>query len=244
MVTDHPAKEVKHLPSQPHDRLGDEEIAAILRLAAELQAQGATETPGLTVDDLARLAPEAGIDEKYVRQAAVLLTAKDEELHQIWSVLGTTPTIRIIRSVPPATRPSNTRTARLEAVLERRLGVVRRKAIFGNALAWDSITASRRTQVTVVPTTHEIRVIVDEDLSGLTRNLFIAVVVVFGVLGGGLAFALAGWLTGSPNISLATAGIILTLSVVPARVLQQNLITRRTKKLNDLADALIQEILG
>jgi len=116
--------------------------------------------------------------------------------------------------------------------------------MFGNALAWDSTTASRRTQVTVVPTTDEIRVIVVEDLGSLTRNLFTVFVAVGGVLGGGLAFALAGWLSGSPNISLATAGIILMLSVVPARVLQRNLMARRIRKLNELADAVIREIRG
>ncbi len=179
-----------------------------------------------------------------MRQAAVLIAAKDEELDRSWSLLGITPTIRIIRSVPPAARPSKTRAARLEAVLEGGLGLVRGIAMFGNALAWDSTTASRRTQVTVVPTTDEIRVIVVEDLGSLTRNLFTVFVAVGGVLGGGLAFALAGWLSGSPNISLATAGIILMLSVVPARVLQRNLMARRIRKLNELADAVIREIRG
>lgn len=191
-----------------------------------------------------RLAPEAGIDEKYVRQAAVMLTAKHQELHQIWSLLGTAPAIQVMRSVAPAAKPSKTRTARLETVLERGLGLVRRATIFGSAVAWDSITASRRTQVTVVPTTDEIRVIVDEDLSGLNRNVLTAVIASFGVVGGGLGFAVVGWITGSPQVSLATAGVILMLSIVPARILLRNLIARRTKKLNELADALTREMVG
>lgn len=51
---------------------GENEVGALLRRAAELQAsQGESATSGLTIDELKTIAAEAGIDPKFVEQAAM-----------------------------------------------------------------------------------------------------------------------------------------------------------------------------
>lgn len=222
--------------------LAEDEVARILRLAATLQESHSEGESGLTVQDLERAAAEAGIDPKYVRVASLIVTGGEEEWPGVHAILGTAPQLSLQRSIPKAVTRRN--AEELVAVIEGSLGSIRQIDTAASAIAWTSTTSSRTTDVTVVLERDATRLMISEDLTGLGRNLFTAMIAGVGVLGGGIAFSAVGAVTGSSRTSLLAAGVCLILSVLLARVMNRTLKTRRAARLADLAERLLTRLYG
>jgi hypothetical protein len=229
------------MPDRPRT-LSEDEVARILRLAGTLQESHSGGESDLTVPDLERAAAEAGIDPRYVRVASLIVSGGEEDWPGVHVILGTGPQLSLQRSIPKAVKRPN--AEELAAVIEGSLGSIRQLDTAASALAWTSATSSRTTDVTLVFERDATRLMVSEDLTGLGRNLFTAMIAGVGVLGGGIAFAAVGAITGSPRASLVAAGCCLILSVVLARVMNRTLKTRRAARLTDLAERLLTRLYG
>jgi hypothetical protein len=229
------------MPDRPRT-LSEDEVARILRLAGTLQESHSEGESNLTVPDLERAAAEAGIDPRYVRVASLIVSGGEEDWPGVHVILGTGPQLSLQRSIPKAVKRPNAQE--LAAVIEGCLGSIRQLDTVASALAWTSATSSRTTDVTLVFERDATRLMVSEDLTGLGRNLFTAMIAGVGVLGGGIAFATVGAITGSPRASLVAAGCCLILSVALARVMNRTLKARRAARLTDLAERLLTRLYG
>lgn len=92
----------------PHRTYSEREVTALLERAAELQAQAARQAdgrPGLTLDELAAIADESGLDPALLRQAAAELDAP-QGTPLVTPHAGTTSThIYVERRVPGSLSP-------------------------------------------------------------------------------------------------------------------------------------------
>jgi hypothetical protein len=232
------------MPTQRHAlarQLSEADVARVLQLAAELQLRAAGSASGLTLGDLEQIGAEAGIETKYVRAAALLISGAPDETPLVRAALGTAPRIGIALTLPVMV-DSREVERRLEAILVSALGPMRRLNAF-HTLSWDSAGARASiTRITVIPGRSESRLIIDQDLSAVARNIFTAVIAGLGVFGGAVAFTVLGAMTNSPGLALGAAGGLVAVSVIASRLIYVTRRAAHVAKLNDLIEAIATEL--
>lgn len=89
-------------PDRPRRRYGEKEVGLILKRATELsqRAPEPTEGSGLTIEELEEIAIEAGIDPRYLRDAAAELDTKGPTPEGIERLLGGPLMVDLERRVP------------------------------------------------------------------------------------------------------------------------------------------------
>ncbi|HEX6373073.1 MAG TPA: hypothetical protein VF006_29390 [Longimicrobium sp.] len=187
-------------PDSTGRRYADAETSLILRRAAELQ--GTAEPPtSPTLTDLQQIADEAGIEPRYVRQAAAELAAS-----RGGGMTGAPGTLRLERAIAGEI-PVDAFDALVEAIRDA-TGMTGEAAVLGRGLTWRSGVAGhpappRAITLTVTAVDGQTVIRADESLEQVAS----------GYLGTGVASALIGSFG-----AVAAAGGDPSLGVVAAAV--------------------------
>src|SRR5688500_11381721 len=120
-----------HVPDPTDRRYADTETELILRRAAELQGT-AEPASSPTLTDLQQIADEAGIEPRYVRQAAAELAASPRG----GGVAGTATSLRLERVVAGEI-PASEFDALVEAI-RAATGMAGQVAVLGRGFTWTS----------------------------------------------------------------------------------------------------------
>lgn len=238
----------------PARRYDDEQVALILRRAAELQeAQSAPGSGGMTLADLEEVAREAGLDPALVRRAAAEVGgaggAPAGSLAGGSRFLGAPTVLREERIVAGVLAP-----AEFELLLDeirRAFNDVGTFSALGHTLAWRSSpgphgrhTGGRQINVTVAVRGAETGIRVEETTTQLAGGLFGGLM---GGLGGGSGGIAVGIGLGALNSGPAAAGIwaaFLAASYGLARTIFVTMSRRRATALAALADRLAEHVEG
>ena len=231
--------------SRRERRFNDEEVALIIKRAAELQQTERVEpSTALTLTDVEQIAREAGIDPELIRRAALGLDRPAPEARP--SVWFGAPTHLVFERVVEGEIPVDE--------FEPMVGEIRRSigdngipSVLGRTLAWTSSpggrkrSSSRKVDVSVVSRDGLTTIRVEEQLQSLVGGVFGGLV---GGGGGGTTGVSIGIGMGvfhsAPVAGLlwmAVAGGFYTL----ARTIFGSVAGKREKQLRDLINRLEQQ---
>lgn len=170
-------------PDPAARRLGRRETDLILRRATEGGALRSVED-GLTLDELAAAAGEAGIDPAAVRRAAALSTTRADPVQ---AVLAGAPVHPVVRARFPGRLPPSA-AARAQHVIEDALGRRGEVETDGSDLEWREEHGWGRTRVSVREQAGEVAVEAEAERKGhllaLMLGLTTATALVLQPLGG------------------------------------------------------------
>lgn len=229
-------------------RYGEKEVGLILKRAAELQREASATTPGgggFSLGELEEIAEEAGIDPRYLRQAASELDtgAAGTPSGAAARFLGGPLTIELERSLAGELAPADFEG--LVPDIQRAADALGQASLLGHTLTWHSSTpqGERSLQITVSSTHGRTRIRIQERLNGLAGALF------GGFMGGGgggvgLGIGLGVGLgaLGSAAFAIAFPVAVIGGSYVAARTLFGSLSRRRQRVLRELMDRLTEHI--
>ena len=212
------------------DVYSDDEVALILRRAAELQPGRA-----LSLAEIEAAAAEAGIETALVRRAATELRTQPEARAPAPATGAFGPVSLVFeRSVPRVIGPSE--HASLLAEIRRHLTSAGKVEQYGDELIWSG--KQRGIRVIVTPRKRHTLIRVEERAGGLAGGLY-------GGLGGGLALAGLGWIL---PIAIAVLGAPILIPVfiavwtlgayLLARTVHRGVLADRRAQLEALADDL------
>lgn len=230
-------------PRDPMRRFGDKDIAVILKRAAELQHHdpvAVTEGSGLSLGELETIAHEAGIDRRYVRQAAEELDTGPRS-GAAFALLGGPIALDVKRTVAGAASAST--FDRLAAEIQQTLGELGASSILGRSLSWHSTNMQRPLQVSVTPREGRTEIRAQEKLGNLAGGLFGG--IVGGMGGGGMGVALGvgiGALALPPALAVAAAGAIMVGSYALARGIYVAQVRRKSEQLRLLVEQLAERV--
>lgn len=238
------------MPDNPkrERRFNDEEVALIIKRAAELQQTEQTEQdPGnaLSLSDVEQIAREAGIDPRLIRRAALGLD-QPSTTNRPSPWIGS-PTRLVFERVVDGEIPIE-EFEPLVAEVRRTFGDNGVPSVLGRSLAWSSSMGGRRKgqgrhiDVSVVPRGGVTTIRVEEELRNLAGGLF------GGLVGGGGG--------GSTGISLGVGmevfhsfpvAALLWVAVAGgfyalARTIFGSIATKREGELRGLADRLEEQV--
>ena len=234
--------------SKRERRFNEEEVALIIKRAAELQQTEQTEKdPGnaLSLTDVEQIAREAGIDPKLIRQAALGLDQPSTTIRpNPW--VGA-PTRIVFERVVDGEIPIE-EFEPLIADVRRTFGDNGVPSVLGRSLAWSSSMRGRRRaqgrqiDVSVVPRGGVTTIRVEEELRNLAGGLFGGLVGGGGggstgiVMGAGMAL-----FDSFPAVAVmwvAVAGGFYAL----ARAIFGNVAAKRERELRELANRLEEQV--
>lgn len=224
-------------------RYSDQEVALILRRAAEMQAgaRGSVETAdGLSLAALEEIAREAGIDPSLVRRAA--LEVEDRRAAAPHNAALGAPS-RLIIERRLTSEPTAHDYEMLAAELRRALTPTGHVEIVGRSFGWSSGRfgeTDRQVAVTVTPRARGAVLRIEESLGPLAGGVFGG--IVGGVGGGGFGVALGVGLgvLASPVLAVGGAAVCVVGSYALARSIFGSVATRRGAALRELADRLLE----
>ncbi|MEO7503305.1 MAG: hypothetical protein ABIW94_11765 [Gemmatimonadaceae bacterium] len=234
--------------SKRERRFNEEEVALIIKRAAELQQTEQTENdPGnaLSLTDVEQIAREAGIDPKLIRQAALGLDQPSTTIRpNPW--IGS-PTRIVFERVVDGEIPVE-EFEPLIADVRRTFGDNGVPSVLGRSLAWSSSVRGRRRaqgrqiDVSVVPRGGVTTIRVEEELRNVAGGLFGGLV---GGGGGGTTGISIGIGMGAFHSAplafmlwVAIAGGFYTL----ARTIFGSIAAKRERELRELANRLEEQV--
>jgi hypothetical protein len=214
-------------------RYSDEQMALILKRAAELQPTG--DEPTLTLGAIQQIAEEIGIDRRLVADAAASLSLNTVAKES--SLFGAPSAIRLTRSIPGSLRPVDTGT--LIATIRdhtSQAGVVRE---LSGSIEWHAGAADNKTLVTLTPSVTGTVIRIDGRYHGQKAALYLGagiVTLIVTVLGIAASREAALGL----GLGLGT----LVVSFAAARAGWNRLIARRRERIERLTNALVAQLEG
>lgn len=234
---------MSHLPEH-RTRYSEDEVALILRRAAELQAhpvrgEGAE---GLTLATLEEIARESGLDPALVRRAAAEIEDRRAAVPAN-RALGAPPRAIVERRL--AVEPTRHAYEVLVAELRRTFGTQGEVSALGRTFGWSSAHPGiRQITVTVIPRESGTVLRVEESFAPLAGGLFGG--IVGGLGGGGLGAALGVGLGvfASPALAVGGAAAFVVGSYALARHLFVGVSGQRTLELRELAERLVDVIVS
>ena len=223
-------------------RFNDEEVALIIKRAAELQQTERVEpSTALTLSDVEQIAREAGIDPELIRRAALGLDRPAPEARP--SVWFGSPTHLVFERVVEGEIPTD-EFEPMVAEIRRSVGDNGIPSVLGRTLSWTSSPGGRRSpsmrkvDVSVVSRDGLTTIRVEEQLQALAGGLFGGLV---GGGGGGTTGATIaigmGILHSAPLTGLlwiSVAGGFYTL----ARTIFGKMVSKRESQLKELTNRL------
>lgn len=208
-------------------RYTDDEAAAILARAAELSARPSG-APGVTLEELERIAEEAGIDPALVRRAAATSGDAPALSERVFGPIGAVFQVELDGELDDAGRG-----AVLE-VIQRGLGEHAHSGAVGKVMTAGVRREGRNVQVVVSSKGGKTRVVVEERLVFLQRQTFTLGLAAFiALLTGGWAAAAAAL---GPEGAAAVAVGAGAATAFGTRVLYGALAKRRTARLRRIFD--------
>jgi hypothetical protein len=228
-----------HLP-----RIYDEkEIGRILKRATELQhdepsAPGA----GITLADLEEIAAEAGIDPRYLRQAAseVDVTHPDAS---IWAkVVG--DDLLLVRDVTLTGELDQEGFERIVAAIQTGAREHGQPSLLGRTLTWRAETPSKMRTMQIVVTSREgqTRVRLEEDLTQTAVGWVAGLTAGAGMgVGMGVGMPIALEVLGSALFAVAFPIGMVAISYIGARQVYRTIADRRRSAIGRLFDRVVAE---
>lgn len=227
-------------------RLYDEkEVTRLLKRATELQRQEplrAAGPGGLSLDELADIASEAGIDPRYLRRAALEMET-GAGAPGLGARLAGEHTTLAQEAVVPGELPDSG-FERMVAVIQRVSREHGQPSLLGRSLTWRGETASksRSLQVVVSSRRGETHIRVEERLTQLAGQVFgVSVGGVGSTLGMAVGLPIAIEVLGSTLLAVAFPAGALALSWLGGREIYRAIVGKRRKVLAELLDQLTRE---
>lgn len=222
-------------PDPSDRRYADTETALILKRAAELQ--GTAPPPASpTLSDLQQIADEAGIEPRYVRQAAAELAASPRGR----GVGGSAGWLGLQRVIPGEV-PTSSFDALVEAIRSA-TGMAGQAAVLGRSLAWISATPGhpappRAITITVTSVDGQTTIRGDESLARVASD----------AMGAGVGSALIGSfgavaaMGGDPSLGVIAAAVAWAGgSLLAARQLHRRIAHRHHEELAEMLDRVAE----
>lgn len=212
-------------------RFDEKEFALILRNAAELQARESAHGPrgGMTLREIEMIAAEAGIDPKYLRQAAQNLTV---HAPTVWErIVGPATSIHAQRTVSGEYDADALAVLVDAAQMELGRAGTARDALGG--IEWKAEDSFGEIHVTARPRGGETRIQVSTDRRE-SAALLVSLLPVAGAVAGGIAGA-----TFLPVPELAAVAGGLVAGAGAARGLWQTIANRWQKRVRVLLDRVV-----
>ncbi len=230
-------------------KYSDEEVKAIVKHAAEMQAQHpTTETGALSLTAIQEVAAEVGISPARVERAAQELSRREDDVEEAnlfkRLFLGAPTTIRVERMVEGDV--SETEFAPIVEEIRSTLRNVGHVSTLGRSLAWSTAVSGQGTgrsvHITVTPKGGYTRITIEEHLANIAGGLY------GGILGGGGGSGIGIFMgVGLGELGLplvAFGGTILAVggSYSIARYFFTSTVRKRTHQLQRLADRLADNV--
>jgi len=226
----------------------EEEVALIIKRAAELQQTEQTEqepSTALSLIEVEQIAKEAGIDPRLIRRAALGLD-QPAQTNRPSPWLGA-PTRLVFERVVEGEVPTEEFEG-LVAEVRRTLGQNGLPSVLGRSLAWTSTISGRRraqgrnVDVSIVPRGGVTTIRVEEEM----RN--IAGALVGGIVGGGgggtsgavIGGSMAAW--HSAPISVGLLACSISFFYMLARTIYNGIAVKREKELSELIGRLETQV--
>jgi len=230
----------------PRERkFNDEEVALIIKRAAELQQTEQTEhEPGnaLSLSEVEQIAKEAGIDPRLIRRAALGLD-QSEVTNRPSPWLGA-PIRLVFERVVEGEVPAEEFEA-LVAEIRRTFGQNGLPSVLGRSLAWSSTMGGgrrrargRQLDVNIVPRGGVTTIRVEEELGNVAGALMGGIV---GGGGGGTSGAVIGGSLAAFHSAPITIGLLacsLSAFYMLARTIYGRIAANHEKQLRELIDRL------
>jgi len=227
-------------------RLYDEkEVGRLIKRATELQREEpmrAAVSGGLSLDELADIAAEAGIDPRYLRRAALELDSGVGG-----STLGSRftgeQTVLFGEAVIPGELPKSG-FERLVSVIHLVSHEHGQPSLLGRTLTWQAETANktRSLQVVVSVRNGETHVRVEERLAQLAGAVFgVSLGAVGTTVGLGVGLPIAVEVFGSALLAVGFPLGAMALSYLGAREIYRRLVGRRRSAVSELMEQLTRE---
>ncbi len=227
-------------PERQARRYADAETALILRRAAELQGSAPEPSASPTLAELERMAGEAGIEPRYVRQAAAELASPVSAVRAT-GILGAPESLWLERTVPREIPPSAFDTVVEE--IRSALGMAGHATVLGRGFTWTSGVAghpapARAITVTVTPMGGQTVLRAEEALEQMEVAHLMGIGVGIGGIGGmiGVGLALSAASLGIGAMAAAWAGG----GFLTARRLHQRAAARRRRELAELLERVAE----
>lgn len=226
-------------------RYSEEEVAAFLERATELQRAGSDGKvgEGLTLEELEEIAAEAGIPPRYVRRAAAELDSTTSSTGNLWSkIAGASLTLSFERTVEAEIEPDDLGELvphiEGESLGQESAGVVGRTLTFTSR----SELTNASQQVSVTTGRGKTVVRAEERLGWLAAALHGSIIGGVGGgagIGGGVALGTA---LGSGALAVAIPVVAVGGSYAAARWIYAFKVASRRKRLATLVDRLAASV--
>lgn len=222
-----------HVPDPADRRYADAETAAILKRAAELQ--GTAEPPtSPTLTDLQQIADEAGIEPRYVRQAAAELASAPRG-----GGTAGAPDALALQRVVAGEVPASAFDALVEAIRDA-TGMAGQTTVMGRGFTWTSGVAGHPAPpraLTLAVTAVQGRTVIraDESLAQVA-SAYLGTGVASALIGG---FGMVAAASGDPSAGVIAAAVAWAAgSLLAAGRLQGRAADRRRQELAELLDRI------
>jgi hypothetical protein len=228
----------------PRRRYADQDVQAIVRRAAELEATNPTASGQMTIGGVEALAAEVGIPAELVRTAAREISTGPPVAGPVGPprrnrLIGG-PTRILLERVVDGEVPDGEFPVMVDEV-RRVLGNVGQVSQLGRSFTWTAVGGSsgRMLEVVVSVRGGRTRISIQENLKNLIGGIFGGI---GGGMGGGGLGPMLGILSGGMGMGGAIAAVIapawLTLTYATARTIYHYAARRRMRQLEKLADRL------
>ena len=239
------------MPASPDNRrFSEEEVALVIKRAAEMQSEQFAESePGnaMTLSEIEQIANEAGIDPRLVRRAAQSLEHHTETTNRPSPWLGA-PTTLVFESVVDGEIGSDDYEA-LVNEMRRTFGDNGVPSVLGRTLAWTSKTVGGRRHsrgrdidISIISRGGVTTIRIEEELGNVAAPLFAGLMA--GGAGGttgitvGLAMATFGSAALAGGLWVLVAGGFYALS----RGIFKGIVAKRERPLRDLLSRLSDQV--
>lgn len=222
----------------------DEEVGALLERATQLQRQDPARAPasgGLSLTELEEVAAEAGIDPRFLRQAAAEMASGPRATEGWEVVIG--ERLTLTREAVVAGELDQDGFERVAEAIQVNARETGQASLLGRTFTWQAESAgkTRTTQIIVTSRDGETHVRAVERLHQMASGLFAGTVVGVGAgvgLGAGLPLALN--VLASPLLAVAFPLGVAGLTLVGCRAIYRRIVRGRDVALSALVDAVVE----
>lgn len=224
-------------------RYTEKEVGIILRRATEMQTSepSAANPSGFSLADLEEIADEAGIDVRFLRQAAAELETVGPSTLGV-RLAGAPVTIRLERTVP-GELPEGAFDELIPLIQMAMEGHGQASSV-GKTLTWSSRTASQTSsqQVLVSSNRGETLIRIEEGLGGLAGGLFGGIL---GGVGGGVGLGVGGAIggvLGSVAFGVGFPIVVIGASYFASRKIFAAMVARRRRVVETLMERIVERV--
>ena len=230
-------------------KYSDDEVKAIVKHAAEMQAQHPTAEAGaLSLGGIQEVAAEVGISPERVERAAKQLSRHEDESDEpnLFKkvFLGASTTVRVERMVEGEV--SEAEFPALVEEIRSSLRNVGHVSTLGRSLAWSTATTgqgtARAVHLMVTPRAGYTRITIEEHLAQIAGGLYGGIMGGGGGGGMGVSMGIGLGEFGLPLVAIGGTILAVGGSYAIARYFFTATVRKRTRQLERLADRLADHI--